>query len=868
MKAPPKWLSRVLEWCTPHDRSDVLGDFEEWHAYLSKEQGLGRANFIILFHSLTMLQLKIISRSKDKTRYIMNGLSFKIASRNLRKNKLYTIINTTGLGVGLAACVLIAIFIRQELSYDTHFVDYENVYRVAGTLDQGGDSKTLITYTPYLLAPAMESNLDSAVLYTRMDFMTRYVEVGENDFWEDYALGVDKNFFEVFGMKFIEGSPEVVLKIPMSVVLDESTARKYFEEDNPIGQAIEMDDLTYHVSGVVADLPENTHFEANLFFPMASIEDQYPYWMTATWGGVSHRTYFKVPANYNVAQLEQGLNEMIATYSNDDDPPGYFFQALEDIHLKSDLVAEIQVNGSYRTLYIFLATAIVILILACINFINLSIAGSIERLKEIGVKKVLGASRKSQIWQFQFESILVGCIASILTVVLVQFSLPLFNSMTGKELSVGWEGLLFVFLSCVALIFIISLLAGSFPALFLLKVPTSNALSGAITVNRRSRLNPRNTLVGLQFFLSAILISCTLVILRQLDYMQNKDLGIDTDQLIVAPFQANSFDNYELLRKELLNQSAVLGVTASTNNLSFRVGGWRQYRKPNATENINLPTVVVAHDYFETIAAEFVEGRPFMEDYTSDDQEAYIINEAAVRFLELENPVGEKLLGSAFTGSEWSNKDAKIIGVIKDFHFSSLHDKIRPVVFSLSSEVTIPLGHVIIKISPENIIETLELIEQKWESVNPNTPLRYQFVDEAIGEHYLQEVRFLKVFSAFAVLSIFIGGLGLFGLTAFIMKKRVKEIGIRKVLGANQLGLVKVLSVDFILLVVIASIMGIPVTVWLMKNWLASFEYRISIAWWLFVLTIVGAVIAGMLSILYHSVKVARTNPVDSINYE
>lgn len=798
----------------------------------------------------------------------MNGLSFKIARRNLRNNKLYTTINSFGLGIGLAACTLIALFIRHELSYDTHFGNYQNIYRVAGILDQGGDSKTQMTYVPYLLAPAMKNNLDTAVQYTRLDFMELYLEVGENGFWEDNAVAVDPNFFEVFETRFIEGSPERVLSNLNHVVLEESTARKYFDDQDPIGQEVEMNGLTYFVSGIIEDLPSNTHFDANLFFPIESILDQYPYWMTNTWGGVSHRVYFKVPDNYNVYQLEQNLNQMIASSNTDEDRPVYFIQSLEDIHLKSDLVGELKVNGSYRTLYIFLATAIVILLLACINFINLSVAGSIERLKEIGVKKVLGATRKSQIWQFQFESMLVGTVASVLATMLVQFTLPLFNRVSGKDLIIGWEGLMLLFICCFLLVFFISLFAGSFPALFLLKVPSTEALSGKLAANNTSAISPRNILVGLQFFLSAILISCTLVILNQIDFMENKDLGIDTDHVVIASLASNSFETYESLKQELITSEAILDISASSNSLTIRVGGWRQYRLTTESENISMPTAVVDHDYFKLIDAEILEGRSFSKDFASDYEQAYVINEAAVRFLDIEDPVGQKLIGSAFTGSEWSTKDARIIGVVKDFHFASLHDKIRPVVFSLSSEITIPLANLLIKIKSENVLETLELIEQKWEAVNPTIPLRYQFANEVLGEHYLQEARFFRVFSAFAVLSICIGALGLFGLTAFIMKKRVKEIGIRKVLGASQFGLVRVLSRNFLRLVLVASVLGVPVTIWLMGQWLQNFEYRVSVGWWVFALTVFGSLLAGMLSIVYHSLKVARTNPVESMSYE
>ena len=869
MKTPPSWLYGLLKKCTPQDRIDVLGDFEEWYQELVEEKGTMRANFTWIWQSITMLRLKAVTKNTSKTHFLMIGLQLKTAKRNLLKSKLYTTLNTLGLSVGIAACTLIALFINNELSYDKHFGEHQQVYRVAGTYNQGGDTKTTSTLTPYLLRSAMQNNLDSAVLFTRLDFLQLHVTINERTYWEDYSIAVDPNFFQVFQTTFVSGDARSALKDPAGVVLDRSTAMKFFKEDKVLGETLEIDGRNHVVTGIIEDLPDNTHFEAHVFIPIKSIEAQYPYWMTHTYGGGSHRTYLKVPRNYDVAQLEVSLNELIATYVEEENRPTYFFQALEDIHLSSDLVAEINVNGSYRTLYIFLATAIVILLLACINFVNLSIAGSFERLKEIGVKKVMGASKASQIWQFQLEAFIIGLVASLITILLVELSLPLFNTVIGKEIELTIIDDLMIFGTSLGLLLVVALVTGSFPARFLLKVPTSSALSGTISLNKRTMLNPRNVLVGVQFFLAAILISSTLVILRQMYFMQNKDLGIDIEHVLVASFQTpEGFANYPLLKEALLQHSAVVNVSASTSRLAFRVGGWRQYKKPTTVEDINIPTVVVSHDYFETLDVQFVAGRGYSQQFPSDYTEAFVINESAAKFLELEEAVGTSLRGSAYTGERWTSKEAKIIGVVKDFHFSSMHDKIQPAVFSLSSEITYPLQWMFVKLKGDNLVESLEIVEQSWNEINASIPFRYQFLDDLFEEHYLQEARFLNVFSTFAFLSIFIGCLGLFGLTAFIMNKRTKEIGIRKVLGANRFGLLKILSLSFLKLVTIACVLGIPITIWLMERWLENFEYRTSVSWWIFGLTGVGALVAAAISIFYHSIKVANTNPIESIKYE
>ena len=868
MHTPPNWLQKLLEWCCPPNRLDVIGDFEEWYHELVEEKGRWNANVNWLFQSLSILRLKALTQ-KATTQYIMIGLNIKLAKRNLLKNKLYTGINALGLTVGIAVCALIGLFIQDELSYDKHFKDYENVYRIAGKYQQGGDAVTISTLTAFLIQPFMQNQIEPDIYYTRLDIGQLFIKVGEKNFWEEYSVSVDSNFFDVFQTKFISGDPASVLDNPTSVVLDFSTAAKFFVDKNALGETLEIDGRSYVVTGVIEDLPSNTHFEAHIFIPISSVVESYPQWMTNTYGGVSHRTYFRAPNNYDVPDLEYRLNESIAKFYKGEKPPAYFFQNLKDIHLKSNLTSEIQVNGSLQTLVQFFITAIIILLLGCINFINLTIAGSLKRLKEVGVKKVLGASRKSQISQFQFESLLVGGFASVLAVLLIELALPTFNQIAGKELVLGLQEDLLIFLTCLGLIVTISIVVGYFPALFLLKVPTQNALRGATDSSKKRRLQPRNILVGIQFFLATILISSTLIILDQLTFMRNKDLGIDTSQIVSIPFQSpEAIQNFELMKEELLRLPSVEVVTASTSGLAGRVGGWRQYKRVNDTENVNIPTAIVAHDYFKAIEAEFESGRDFDEAFESDYTEAYIINEAAANFLDLEDPVGQKLKGSAFTGSEWSTKDARIIGVVKDFHFASLHSKIRPVVFSLSSEITYPMTRMFVKLKPGEMLQSMEKIEAIWNEVNTDVPFRYLFINEVVQQHYEQEARFFNVFSAFSSLSIFIGCIGLFGLTAFIMKRRTKEIGIRKVLGASQVNLLSVLSKDFIKMVLIACFLGIPVTIWFMLQWLQNFEYRIGIEWWVFGLTTVGALLATMLSIIYHSLKVSHTNPIESIRYE
>ncbi len=875
MNSPPKFLSWLLTKCCPDSRQDVLGDFEEWYEDLVNEKGKSHANRTWLLHSLSMLRLKLIVKTKNvkklNNNIIMIGLNLKIARRNLLKNKVYSLINIFGLAVGLAACSLIFTYVEDELTYDKHFADYQQVYRIAGEYDQGGDAVTRSVLTTWLLMPAVQRQFDPNIAYTRLDFGERLVRVGDKFYWEENSLLVDSTFFDVFGVQVIQGNLATALDDPFGAVINQTLAKKYFGDKDPLGQNIEVNDNTYAVNAVIQDLPGNTHFQSGLFLAMKGIVNTYPRWIRTNATGVSHLTYIKLPANQDYQVFEDNLNQFLREYWNipEDDTRHYFLQPVADIHLKSDLTAEVGRNSNYATIYIFVATSFIILLLACINYINLSIAGSMERSREVGLKKVLGASRQSQIFQFQSESILIGLTASLIAVILVELALPFFNNVTEKELAFSLfddlilGGILFV------ITVLISLVTGSFPALFLLRMPTVQSLSGGNLHKSVGGFSSRNLLVALQFFIAAVLISSTFIIMYQIKYMQNKDLGIETDQLIMVPFQtADAFAKYEVYKEDLLQRSEILSVSASTSRITGRIGGWRGYRLDNSEENISCPTVVVGHDFFETLGAKFANGRSFSKEFGSDYTEAYVINQAAQQFFQLENAVGANLQGMAFTGAEWSRKNARIIGVVEDFHFASLRDKIRPTVFSLSSEITMPLNWMVIKVGAQNIESALSIMENSWASINPERPFRYQFVNEELEEHYANERTFLKVFSAFSGLAIFIGCLGLFGLTAFIMRRRTKEIGIRKVLGASFGSLLRSLSQEFIKLVLIATILGAPVTIWFMLKWLNNFEYQVGITWWPFALTCLAALVIAMISTLYHSIKVAHANPVDSIRYE
>ena len=793
----------------------------------------------------------------------------KVALRNLWKNRLYTSINITGLSVGLAACVLIMLFVRDELSYDKHFEDSERIYRLTSASNQGGDAKTFLAITTYELLPVLTANFPEMEDAVRLDFWDVLVSRGEQHIWQENVMPADSLFFDLFSIETLAGDPKSAIGQPNTMIITESAAERHFQDDDPLGGVLRINEMDFQVAAIVKDLPSNTHFEAEMFIPMSNAIQWYGNWVYEIFSGTSHYNYFRLAEGVNPTDLEARINTFLTDKYESGPPTGdYFLQPLESIHLDSDLVGEAEANGNRATVLIFIATAIVIVLLACINYINLSIAGSFQRSREVGLKKIFGAKASAQMFQFQAESTLISLVSCTIAVVLVEVLMPYFNQLTGKQLAFDvFQNLEMVGL-LVGIGLLIGLISGSFPAWFLLKIHTSEALKGNMLSSGKGRFNLRNALVVFQFFIAVILIACTFIILNQMNYLKDKDLGINSEQVVVIPMQGGDVaEQYETIRQELLRNPGVISVTGSNNHPAQRVSNWRRYRS-EGQEAVSAPTVVVAHDYFETLEASIIEGRSFDREHPTDYTEAYVLNEAAVKFFNLTEPVGEVLSGRAFTGSQWSTKNAKVIGVVKDFHMASLHSEVRPTVFSLSSQITMGLNYIDVRVAPENIRETIKYLEATWQTFAPELPFEYSFMDEDINEHYVAEDQFLSLFTTFAFLSVLIGCLGLFGLTAFIMKRRTKEIGIRKVLGAEIPRLVGVLSKDFLKLVLLANLLGWPLAFYLMDRWLENFAYSAGIPMWTFAITGLGALIIAFASVAYHSIKTASANPVNSIRYE
>jgi putative ABC transport system permease protein len=872
MNEPPKILRWLLERCCPDSRPDLQGDFVELYDRRRRERGAAFANRKLLGDTISIIPLKFIVREQKHTPAPMFRTNLKIARRILLKNWIHTAINLTGLAVSLAVCILICLFIQDEFSFDKHVTDGNNVYRIAGNYSQGGADRVSSAQTTYLVKPLIENDIDGLEAITRADFTSDLVTVnGDKRYQERAMVFADSTFFDVFRIPLLKGDVATALDRPENVVLDQTTAVKYFGTDNVLGKTVELRDKSFVITGVFEPLPDNTHFKCNIIFPISGIKQWYPDWVLTNASGTSLYTYIRTKENFNVAGFESAISKLIATRWGweANSAPKYFLQPLTTIHLESNLKQEAGVNGSKTMVYIFAITALAIIVLACINCVNLITALSLRRGKEVGIKKVLGSTTRLQLSQFQTESFIVATMAVGIAVILARLAIPLFNEVSGKTLDFNPFADPVMAIGLLVVLMLIGGIAGIAPSFLLLRTSTIGALYDKLAFSG-SKSYIRSGLIVFQFSISIALITCTLIVMDQISFVRNSDLGIDPESVVLIPLQNPDIaSKYELLKTELLRNPSVVSVSASGNKVTERVGVWRQYKKdPAQKDEINCPSTAASYDFFETMKATMVDGRTFSKTYSTDVYSGYVLNESAVKFFGIDDPVGKDLQGTTFTGSEWFRRNGKIIGVVKDFHFASLHDKVEPVVFYLASDQTESCSWLEVRIVTGNMPETIEFVKGVWAEVAEDRPFEFEFMDEAVANHYKAEDRFLKVFTTFSVLSIMLGGLGLFGLTAFAAKRRTKEIGIRRIMGASTAGLIKVLSADFLRLVLIANLIGWPLAFWFMDKWMGNFAYHAPMPLWAFVLTGTAVLVIAFLCVLYHSLKVSMTSPVKSLRNE
>ena len=795
----------------------------------------------------------------------------KITLRTLRKSNVYSFINVFGLSIGMTCCLLILLYVKQELSYDTFYGKADRIYRIAveTTRPQG---QSFCANTPFPLGPAFKDE------YPEVDFLSRIfftenvlVTHGENRFFEDGFAFADRDFFEIFSHTFLSGDEARFLSEPNTLILTASTAEKYFGHEDPIGQVIQFDNqIDFTVTAVIEDVPVNAHFRFNFLASYLSLNDEIVGFTTDQWGAYSSLyTYVLLSEQAPPDALELKAESFITRHAGE--WPGItrrvFFQPITDIHLRSHLDDEIEANNDLSNLYIISTIGLFILLIASINFMNLSTARSSRRAREVGIRKALGAVRLQLVGQFLGESILLSVLALALSLAFVELSLPLFSSLVGKEIVFSLVGDPIVPVLLLGLAVVVGVFSGIYPALFLSGYRPATVLKGTNVSVKGSRggLFLRQILVVSQFGLSIMLIIGTLIVGDQLHFLKNANMGFQKDYtLSIRIFEDSMSEQYETVKSELTAHPNVLHATACYKS---PIGdyGLSTSAYPDGRENetsFSIQLNFMDFDYFDQFGLELAAGRSFSEFFPTDEQKAFIVNETLVRVLGYTSP--EEVIGIVLpTGI---NKiDGTIIGVVKDYHIASLHEHIEPLVLMHWPDF---FSEISVQIQPHDIPETLQFLETTWKRFSPDYPFQYTFLDEHITQLYAPEEQTSEIIGTFSLIAIFVACLGLFGLATFTAQQRTKEIGVRKVLGASVSGIMLLLSKDFLRLVLISFIVAVPVAYVVMNRWLEDFAYRIDISWRVFLPAGLSALLIALLTVSYQSVKAALSNPVQSLGHE
>ncbi|NEU08557.1 FtsX-like permease family protein [Flavihumibacter sp. R14] len=802
---------------------------------------------------------------------------FKIALRNLMKYKFISFINLFGLSVGLACCLLIFTYIRYEVSFDRFHKNADNIYRVQRTFNDPETGNMSLELGA--VAPPFATLLEND--FKDIKNITRFIPNGptplrydDKMFNQDDVYWADERLFEIFSFDVSKGNPSTALKEPFSVMLTEEAAKKYFGGSDPMDKMIRMNNqFNFKVTGVFKPLPGNSHFHPEVMVSFSTLRDSAIYGeeqLRTNFGNNSFYTYLVLPEGSDPKRLEAQFPAFLNRHINDGGPyKASQYTALQlikltDIHLTSHRDDEIEENGDIKRVYIFSAIALFILLIACINYMNLSTARSVLRAKEIGIRKVVGAGKNELITQFLCESVVICWIAAIMAFIFTWIALPWLNSVSGQQLSgdalFQWNVLALILIFP----FLVGIIAGIYPALFLSSFQPVRVLSGSLKVGGKS-ISFRQVLVVLQFSISIMLIICTAVVYQQLKYMQGKSLGFEKEHIITLNNNVALNENYTAFRNTLLADPNIKNAGRSSRIPSGRLldasGSQISRGDSLAPTKADIKVVSVDEDFIPTYGITMLEGRNFRKNSAADTS-SYLINEAAVRVLGLKS--SQDAIGMAF---QYGGRKGQLTGVFNDFHFESLHQRILPIVFR-QSVGTDGYGNISVKVSGTNVPAALAHIESTWKKFLPEIPFEYRFLDENFEELYRAEMRQGSVFTIFTGIAIFIACLGLFGLSAFTITQRIKEIGIRKVLGASVKDIVFILSKDFMKLVLIAAIIAFPVAWYAMHNWLADFAYRIDISWGVFILAGIIAAIVAFATISLQAIKAAVANPVKSLRTE
>lgn len=795
----------------------------------------------------------------------------KVAVRNILKYKFFSAINILGLSIGMACCLFIFIYVTDELSYDQFHQDADNIYRV-GLLGRIAGQEINTSSSSWPVASTMQNEIPGVENALRLWSRDGAIVFKYEDkvFSEENIMYADSNFFDFFSFQLIDGDPATVLTEPNTVVLTPALATKYFGQESPIGKliAIGNDNTSFKVTGLAAPAPGNSHFHYNALISFESSKGQ----LFEGWTGNSLHTYVKVNPNNSIDEINKKLDDIVAKYVGAEVEQGlgisfeefkknggeykYYLYPLTDTHLKSTTQDDIEPNGDIKYVYIFSIVGIFILVIACINFMNLSTARSASRAKEVGLRKTLGSARNQMIGQFLSESVLYSLVAIVIAVGIAYLLMPSFNLLSGKALTMDVFFQLQFLLAFVGLILFVGVIAGSYPAFYLTSFNAVEVLKGKVRAGVKTK-GVRSTLVVVQFAISIFLIIATAIVLQQLQYLQSKNLGLDKENIIVLQNTGKLDKSREAFKNSVL-QIAGVEQASYTNNSFPGINNITVFRTKGSEVDHLASSYFADHDHLNVLKLEVLEGRFFSKDFLSDSS-AVLVNEAAVKEFGWTNPLNEELVN--FNGPEPMTN--RVIGVVKDFNYETLKSKVRPLVISYTDVSR----YLLVRYSgnPES---TLSALKELWNQQNTGVPFEYTFLDQDFDALFRAEQRLKNIFMIFAGLAIFIACLGLFALAAFTTEQRTKEIGIRKAMGATVPNLTLLLSREFTILVLVAFVPAAVASWYYMNIWLEDFAYRIQISP---VIVVAGGLIAfvvAWITVGFQAIKAAKANPVSSLRYE
>ncbi len=848
-QTPPSFAHWLLIRITrAEERETVSSDFAEIYAQIKEESGSCQARRWYWAQVLKSVPMFLKIQMSWSIAMFKNYL--KITLRNIKSNKSFSFINIAGLAVGMACCLLILIWINHEMSFDRFHEHSDSIYRLAFTSTRSAQQGW---GTPYPLGPVIKDNIPAVEEVVRLSRLNRrLVAYDEKRFFESSIISADPSILKIFSFSFNKGDPESALISPSSMVVTQTVAARYFGSEDPLGKNLMINNrFPFTVTGVIADIPDNSSLRFDFLIPLEFLQS---IGAPMHWGAFGYDTYLLLKPDVDIQDVHNKIEKLEKPL-----PHKFVLHPFNTMRLFG-----INETGVIRSVSLFSFLAFLVLLIACVNYINLTTARSANRAKEIGLRKVVGAHRKDIIRQFFGESIVFAFIALCFAFVLALLFLPMISRVAGSRLSINLAQHQFILIEIVGILLLTVIFSGCYPALFLSSFHPVKVFKGILYSGRKNSILRKGLVVG-QFIVSIVLIIGTLLINEQLRYVSHRNSGFKKENLIYMPMrgEGNLWQKYEIFKQELEQQHDIISVTAST---CLPVGGmieeWGQldWKDRDPEERFGMSHMAVDADFLETFQIELIEGRFFSDDLLSDNQN-FVLNEAAVKATKLQSPVGERFRLLERTG--------QIVGVVKDFHFDSLHTEIGPLVLQMMPYSYWAYQHLVfVRIKSSGVRKTLASIERLWDKHVPEYPFEFHFIDSSMETLYGSEQRLSAMLRYFTFVSLFISCLGLFGLVSFSVERRTKEIGIRKVLGASVGSVINLASKEYIGLVAISNVIAWPVAYYFMHKWLQNFAYRINFNIWIFILSGLAALTIALVTVSFQCIKAATANPVDSLRYE